>query len=381
MVRTGIDRMISEGRHKGAALGIVTNPSAVTREGQATWKALLDAGYRISAFFGPEHGFRGDAQDGVEVQDSTYMGVPSYSLFGSRLEPEPAMLKGLDFVVYDIQDVGCRYYTYLYTLANVMKVAEGTGTKVLVLDRPDPIGGLEVEGAPMPDGEANFVGAYRLPARYGMTVGEFAFYLKGEFFPKVDLEVVEVEGWARKDFFDQTGLPWITPSPNIPSLATALVYPGTCLFEGTNLSEGRGSTRPFETLGAPWIDGIELRDHLAALGIPALVISPAAYTPTFSKHQGKFCGGITLNVTDRLAFRPLYAGIAILKAIHDHYPKDFQWKPTWEDPARYYTDRLAGGSWLRTMIDEDRRLDDIYAAARAGEGDFLARRAAYLLYA
>lgn len=381
MVMTGIDRLLASGLHKSERIALATNPSAVTREGLPTWKALMKAGYSIAAFFGPEHGFRGDAQDGVEIADGEFLGIPSYSLFGSRQSPEPRMLEGLDCVVYDIQDVGCRYYTYLYTLANIMSACEKTGTRVVVLDRPDPIGGLEVEGSPIAPEHSSFVGGYRLPHRYGMTVGEFALYLKGEYFPAVKLEIVEMEGWRRATFFEDCGLPWVSPSPNIPSIATAFVYPGTCLFEGTELSEGRGTTRPFETLGAPWIDGEALREEAAALRLPGLVLTPAAFTPTFSKHKGVFCQGLTLHVSDRAAFRPLLTGIALLKTMHDMYPGDFAWKPTWEDAKVSFNDRLAGGPSLRTMIDSRRTLAEIYAALREGEGDFMKKRVSYLIYA
>jgi uncharacterized protein YbbC (DUF1343 family) len=381
MALAGIDVVLRDRRLGSDRIALATNPSAVTKSGVPSWKALLDSGCRIGAFFGPEHGFRGDAQDGVEIGDGEFLGIPSYSLFGSRLEPEPRMLDGIDIVVYDIQDVGCRYYTYLYTLANIMRVCEKTGTKVLVLDRPDPIGGVEVEGAPMGDEYACFVGAYRLPHRFGMTVGEFARYLKGEFFPHVSLEVVRVEGWKRAEHFDSTGLPWVMPSPNIPSLSCALVYPGTCLFEGTNLSEGRGTTRPFETFGAPWIDGPDFREKLAAMHIPGVVFTAAAFTPSFSKHAQKFCGGVTMCIDDSAAFKPLYAGIAVLKASRDLYPEQFEWKPTWENPEELYVDRLAGGPALRTWIDTGATLPEIYRGMTKGETEFAKLREAYLLYA
>jgi uncharacterized protein YbbC (DUF1343 family) len=380
MVTTGLDRLLGEGLHRSERIGLATNPSAVTRGGAPNWKALMEAGYAISAFFGPEHGFRGDAQDGVEVADGSFLGIPSYSLYGTRDTPEPRMLDGLDCVVYDIQDVGCRYYTYLYTLANIMAACEKTGTRVVVLDRPDPIGGIEVEGAPIAPEHSSFVGGYRLPHRYGMTVGEFALYLKGEYFPGTMLEVVELKGWKRSMFFEECGLPWVSPSPNIPSIATAMVYPGTCLFEGTELSEGRGTTRPFETLGAPWIDGEALRAAMAAQKLPGVTFTRAAFTPTFSKHKGVFCEGVTLHVADRAAFRPLLAGIALLKTIRDLYPKDFAWKPTWEDAKVSFNDRLAGGPALRNMIDGGQPLEAIYAALREGEDAFRATRAKYLIY-
>lgn len=383
-IETGVDRLIreeagakAEGRGR---IALATNPSAVTGRGVPTWKALMDSGFSLAAFFGPEHGFRGDAQDAVEIADGSFRGIPSYSLYGARLEPEERMLKGIDLVVYDIQDVGCRYYTYLYTLANIARVCERAGLPLLVLDRPDPIGGVEVEGGPIADSAASFVGGYRLPPRYGMTVGEFARYLQGEFFPRLRLEVERLGGWDRRDFFDRAGLPWVSPSPNIPSLATALVYPGTCLFEGTNVSEGRGSTRPFETVGAPWIDGEELREDLASLALPGLVFAPAAFTPNASKHSGAFCGGVSITVTEPEKFKPLLTGLALLKTVHDKYPESFGWKATWEDSQVFFVDRLAGGPELRAWIDGGLPLEEIYARLSRGREDFLARRRLYLLY-
>lgn len=383
-IETGIDRLIREeagAKAKGRGrIALATNPSAVTGRGVPTWKALMNSGFSLAAFFGPEHGFRGDAQDAVEIADGSFRGIPSYSLYGARLSPEDRMLEGIDLVIYDIQDVGCRYYTYLYTLANIAKACERLGVPLLVLDRPDPIGGAEVEGGPIADSASSFVGGYRLPPRYGMTVGEFARYLQGEFFPKLRLEVERIGGWDRADLFDKAGLPWVSPSPNIPSLATALVYPGTCLFEGTNVSEGRGTTRPFETVGAPWIDGEELREELAALALPGLVFAPAAFTPNASKHSGEFCGGVTITVTEPEQFKPLLTGLAILKTIHDKYREKFEWKATWEDSQVFFVDRLAGGKDLRHSLDEGRPLEGIYAEISRGREEFLARRKPYLLY-
>jgi uncharacterized protein YbbC (DUF1343 family) len=381
---TGIDSLL-EGRARGRVaiserIALATNPSAVTRRGVPTWKALMEGGYSIAAFFGPEHGFLGDAQDAVEVGDSSFRGIPSYSLYGIRQKPEASMLEGVDLVVYDIQDLGCRYYTYLYTLANIMSSCEAAGKKVLVLDRPDPIGGLEVEGGPISKEASTFVGGYGLPHRYGMTVGEFARYLKGEFFPRLELEVVELESWRRSDYFGDTGLPWVNPSPNVPTPATALVYPGTCLFEGTNLSEGRGTTRPFETIGSPWIDGEELREAMASMDLPGALFTRASFTPISSKHAGTLCGGVTVAVTDRAAYRPLFVGLALLKRIHDAYPGCFAWKAAWEGGDRYFVDSLAGGSALRLGMDSGKSLEELYAALCEGREAFLSLRKPYLLY-
>jgi uncharacterized protein YbbC (DUF1343 family) len=211
-------------------------------------------------------------------------------------------------------------------------------------------------------------------------VGEFARYLKGEFFRGVDLEVVEVELWRREELFDRTGLPWVNPSPNIPSLATALVYPGTCLFEGTELSEGRGTTRPFESIGAPWIDGPELRERLEELRLPGVLFTAAAFTPALSKHKDVYCGGVTLHVTDPSTFRPLRTGVAMLKTIRDGDPDSFRWKPSWTNPSISWVDRLAGGRALRDAIDGGASLEELYALVGAGEAEFAALRKKYLIY-
>jgi len=381
MIATGIDRFIAKGPDSAKKhIGLVTNPSGITAKGVPSWKALLDSGFSIGAFFGPEHGFRGDAQDAIHIEDGEFLGIPSYSLYGNRLAPEERMFVGLDAVAYDIQDVGCRYYTYLYTLANVAKVCEKTGMPLLVLDRPDPVGGAAVEGGPIADSAKSFVGGYRLCNRYGMTVGEFARYLKGEFFPGLELEVEELRGWSRESYFDSLGLPWVTPSPNIPTLNTALVYSGTCFFEGTNVSEGRGTTRPFETVGAPWIDGEKLRENLADLGLPGLIFASAIFTPTTSKYSGESCNGVSMTVLDRKEFRPLRSGVAILKTIHDLYPGSFEWKRDWDRDGFHFIDRLAGGPLLRTLIDSGEKLDSIMEQLEAGKADFIKRRENYLIY-
>ena len=388
MTQVGIDVLAAEARRGASALrlariGLVTNPSAVTATGECSWEVLLGAGFRIAAFFGPEHGFRGDAQADVAVADGEYRGIPSYSLYGARRTPEPWMLEGLDAIVFDIQDVGCRYYTYLYTLANIARACELARLPLTVLDRPNPLGGVEVEGSPLPEDESSFVGGYRLPPRYGLTIGEYARYLRGEFFPALQLEVVAMEGWSRSTRFAETLMPWVNPSPNIPGVATALAYPGTCLLEGTNLSEGRGTTRPFEFFGAPWIDGNALRARLAELDLPGVRFAAAAFEPGYSKHAGSACGGAMIDIVDEGAFKPLLAGIAILKTLRDLEPGRFAWLSHERNPGgprRYAIDNLAGGGELRELIDAEAPLARIYGWATAGEDGFRRSRSPYLLY-
>ena len=378
-LRLGVDRLLECTPDKAKQLGLVTNPTGFTSRGVPTWRALLDNGCNLAALFGPEHGFRGAAQDAVEVDDERFRGVPVYSLYGSRLRPSPRMIGPLDAVVYDIQDVGCRYYTYLYTLAYVMEACADAGREVIVLDRPDPIGADRVEGSAIESAHDSFVGGYGLAPRYGMTVGEFAEYLKGEYFPTVKLSVVWMEGYDRTSYFDRTGLPWPLPSPNLPSLDTAILYPGTCLLEGTNLSEGRGTTRPFEICGAPWFDGELLRERLAAYDLPGVVFSSIFFTPTFSKHAGTLCQGVLVHVIDRSAVDALAVGIAIVSEARRFDRSAFRWRESWEGDG-YFFDRLAGGPTLRERIAADAPLEELHAFVTDGSARFGERRARYLHY-
>ncbi|MFH2113553.1 MAG: DUF1343 domain-containing protein, partial [Spirochaetota bacterium] len=318
--------------------------------------------------------------DAVQVEDEVFRGIPSYSLYGKRLKPEASMLLGLDAVVYDIQDIGSRYYTYLYTLAYLMEACQEYGIPLVVLDRPNPIGGDKVEGGPIADSAWSFVGGYGLTPRYGMTVGEFAAYLKGEYFPGVELEVVPLEGWTRSLRWEDTGLPWPLPSPNIPSRACASVYPGTCLVEGTWFSEGRGTTRPFEMVGAPWIDGERLRDTLAGLELPGAVFSSVFFTPSISKHKDELCEGVLLNIIDEHAFNAVDTGVALVRTIRELWPGEFRFRETWEDPDAFFFDSLAGGADLRKLITSLAPLEDCIATANSGQTGFLRRRAKYLRY-
>lgn len=377
---TGLEKFIADNGRKGGRYALATNPSAIMADGRPAWRAFMDAGLGPVALFGPEHGFRGAAQDAVQVEDEVFRGIPSYSLFGKRFKPEPEMLRGLDAVVYDMQDVGCRYYTYLYTLAYLMEACSEQRIPLIVLDRPDPIGGDRVEGGPIDDDAWSFVGGYGLTPRYGMTVGEFASWLKGEYFPAVELEVVPLEGWTRCMQWEDTGLPWPLPSPNIPSRACASVYPGTCLIEGTWFSEGRGTTRPFEIAGAPWMDGERLRETLAALNLPGAVFSSVFFTPTISKHKGEACEGVLLNVVDKNTFDSVATGIALVRTIKELWPKEFRFRETWEDPGKYFFDSLAGNGKLRPMIDALAPLDECIAVANAGQDRFMHRRQKYLMY-
>nr|WP_298132104.1 DUF1343 domain-containing protein [uncultured Pseudoxanthomonas sp.] len=364
---------------RGKRVGLVTNATGLdSRLRSDVDRFATHPDFTLVALFGPEHGVRGDVQAGDKVASSrdAATGLPVHSLYGEHREPTPAMLAGIDVLVFDIQDVGARFYTYPYTLAGVMRAAKRAGIPVIVADRPDPLGGVEVEGPVLDPALASFVGLYPIPIRHGMTIGELALLFNAEFGIGAELHVVAMQGWRRGDEPLRGALPWVPPSPNMPTPDTALVYPGMGLLEGTNVSEGRGTTRPFETVGAPWVDARALAERLNAMALPGVRFRPTWFTPTFSKHAGQACGGVQLHVTDRVAFRPVRTGIAVLKALHDQHPQDFDFLPG-KPP---FFDRLAGVPWLREAIVRGDTLDAIEARWQAPLADFLRLRQRHLLY-
>jgi uncharacterized protein YbbC (DUF1343 family) len=322
-----------------------------------------------------------------EAKDSV-TGLPMHSLYGAgeaSLHPRPEMLQGLDAVVFDIQDVGSRYYTYVWTLLHMMQACAPLGIEVIVLDRPNPIGGLDVEGGAIHDDYRSFVGRVSLPNRHGMTVGEIARMVNDTEGLGCRLSVVTLEGWSRDMYYDRTSLPWVLPSPNMPSLDTALVYPGMCLVEGTELSEGRGTTRPFEVCGAPYVSYAEAHALAEVLGkedLPGVRFRPIVFAPTFHKFAGKRCGGIQLHVVDRKTFRPYLTGVAVVRAFRQLFPAAFRWRTR---EYEFVTDKLAfdllaGGPELRQGIDQGLSLDSLSATWRTAEAEFASRRARWLLY-
>ncbi|MBL8255691.1 MAG: DUF1343 domain-containing protein [Pseudoxanthomonas mexicana] len=379
--RLGIDVLLEERLDllRGKRVGLVTNATGVDAQLRSSVdRFAAQRDFKLVALFGPEHGVRGDVQAGDKVASSrdAVTGLPVHSLYGEHREPTPDMLADVDVLVFDIQDVGTRFYTYPYTLAGVMRAAKSTGIPVVVTDRPDPIGGVLIEGPVLDPALASFVGLFPMPLRHGMTVGELATLFNTEFGIGAELHVVTMQGWQRGDEPLRDALPWVPPSPNMPTPDTALVYPGTGLLEGTNVSEGRGTTRPFETLGAPWVDAPALAARLNALNLPGVRFRPTWFTPSFSKHAGEACAGVQLHVTDRTAFRPVRTGIAVLKALHDQHPKDFAFLSG--DPP--FFDRLAGVPWLREAIARGDSLDAIEARWRLGLVEFGILRQRYLLY-
>lgn len=363
----------------GKRVGLVTNPTGIDRDLRSSVDLLVaHPDVRLVALFGPEHGVRGDVQAGDRVDSShdRKTGLPVHSLYGEHREPTAAMLEGIDVLVFDIQDVGARFYTYPYTLANVMRAARRAGIPVVVPDRPNPIGGKHVEGPVLEPEYTSFVGMFPIPIRHGMTIGELAMLFNDAFGIGAELHVVPMRGWRRGMREPGQALPWILPSPNMPTPDTALVYPGTALFEGTNVSEGRGTTRPFETIGAPFVDAEALAERMNALALPGVRFRPTWFTPTFSKHAGELCGGVQLHVTDRDAFRPVRTGIALLMAMRAMHPDDFAFLPG-ESP---FFDKLAGNGRVRGMILDGERLDAIEARWQDDLRRFEAVRRDYLLY-
>ncbi len=385
-VETGLVRLLREPRRlRGQRLGLVANPTAVTSGLEHAAVALARSrAFRLVRLFGPEHGVWADAQDLVEVEDSRdpATGLPVSSLYGRTRVPTPAMLDGLDTVVFDVQDVGSRYYTFIYTMLHVLEACARDGRRVVVLDRPNPLGGVEVDGNVLDPEYRSFVGWHPLAVRHGMTVGELARMFREECRLEVDLEVVPMRGWRRFMHFEDTGLPWVLPSPNMPNVDTAFVYPGGCLIEGTNLSEGRGSTRPFELVGAPWLDPWRLLSDLTRERIPGACFRAVFFTPTFQKHAGKVCGGVQVHVTDRKRFPAFLAYLLLIHHARRQNPKAFAWR----DPPYEYEylkrpiDILCGTDRIRRCLDEGRSPRPLAPGWRKEAAAFRRRRARYLLY-
>jgi uncharacterized protein YbbC (DUF1343 family) len=310
----------------------------------------------LNALFGPQHGIRGETQDNMVEWEGfldKQTGLPVYSLYGRNRKPNPSMLKNIDVMAVDLQDIGSRYYTFIWTMELCMQACMEMQISVVIFDRPNPIGGYITEGPVLDQRYSSFVGQRPLPVRHGMTIGEIGNFLHHEYYPTLDFHVIAMQGWERKMWFDDTALPWVIPSPNMPTLDTATVYPGMCLLEGTNISEGRGTTRPFEAFGAPFIDPDMLVSRLREYKLPGLVFRPLYFQPTFQKHAGKLCGGAQIHVTNRDKFKPFKTGIAVLKVIHDLYPNQFAYKkPPYEyEYQKMPIDILSGSDRLRQDIE------------------------------
>jgi uncharacterized protein YbbC (DUF1343 family) len=348
-VLNGID-VIEKYRHifQGKRLGLITGPTGISRSFKSTID-ILNESFCLKALYSPEHGIRGDLQAGAAVD--TYRdertGITVYSLYGENKKPKAEILKDIDVLVMDVQDIGSRYYTYLYTMAYSMESCAENGKTFVLLDRINPIGGEGVEGNILDTRFKSFVGMYPITPRYGLTIGEMACLMNDEFDIGCRLEIVRVEGWDRSMYFDDTDLCWLNPSPYIPSLDTAVLYNGTCLFEGTNISEGRGTTKPFEIIGAPWLDPYRLADIMNDKGLKGVVFRPVYFEPAFSKHKGELCRGVQVHVIDKRNVKPLDIGIHLLYEIMDMDRTQFQWLPPFKDGGNYFIDHLAGTDEVR----------------------------------
>ncbi|MBN1444181.1 MAG: DUF1343 domain-containing protein [Planctomycetes bacterium] len=376
--RTGLDVLVEESFAPlaGKKVAVVTNPTGVDRRLRSVVDLLAEApGVELAAILGPEHGFRGEAEAGVGVESiqDPRTGAPVHSLYGRTRRPTPEMLDGVDAIVFDIQDIGVRAYTYLSTLLAVMEAAAGAGIEVWVLDRPVASGGIRVEGPVLEKGRESFVGPHALPLRHGLTVGEYARLVNAERSVGADLRVVEMEGYRRGELPPQWRARWIAPSPNIPTPEIALIYAGTVLVEGTNLSEGRGTTRPFRLVGAPWVDGHRLAMELSAMDLPGALFREAWFTPVFSKHEGEICSGIEVHLIDPEAYEPVLTAVALIDAVRRLHPDEFAFR-------EQGFDRLAGTAKLREAIERGVPPREIAASWKADLEDYLARRAQYLLY-
>lgn len=389
-MNTGLEKLLGNPKRwlGKTRVGLVTNPTGVDRHLRHAIDLLHshpDVNLRL--LFGPEHGIRGTAQDMIGVRDArdSATGLPEISLYGKTfdsLSPTPAQLAQIDVLLFDIQDIGARYYTYAATMALCMRAAKVAQVKVLVLDRPNPVNGTQVEGGGLDPGLENFCALYPVPQRHGMTIGELARLYNDTFGIGCELEVVPCESWQREWYYDSCDLPWVMPSPNLPTLDTAIVYPGMCLLEGTNLSEGRGTTRPFELFGAPFIDAKKLAEELRRYGLSGVTFRPCVIEPAFHKFAGQRCGAVQLHVTHRHVFCPYRTGLAVLVAVKALWPEDFAWRT---EPYEFRDDvpaidLLTGKAQVRTAIDQGKGIDEVMRIACVGTDAYDNGRSRALLY-
>jgi len=385
-IQLGSERLLASSALDGARVGVVCNPASVG----STFEHIADSlarnpRLRLTAIFGPQHGFRSDAQENMIETGHAHdplRRVPLYSLYSETREPTADMLRDVDVLVIDLQDVGTRIYTYIYTMANCLIAARRHGVKSVVCDRPNPIGGLDIEGPMLVAGFESFVGQYPIPMRHGMTIGELARLFNEHFGIGADLEVVAMDGWRREMYHDAAGAPWVLPSPNLPTLDTALVYPGTVLFEGTNVSEGRGTTRPFELIGSPGVGAERFAEELNRRRLPGVHFRAAVFEPTFHKHARQACGGCQIHVLDRKTFRPVLTGVALVAAFRAADPDRFRWR---DPPYEYEHDKLpfdilAGSSELRQQIEGGVAAEAIARSWEPSVAPFIKIRERFLLY-
>jgi uncharacterized protein YbbC (DUF1343 family) len=387
-IKLGIEKLL-EGEApfiKGARIGLVCNQASVNHQFIHVADLLKrHPAVDLRALFGPQHGIRGDVQDNmIETEHATdrETGLPIYSLYSETREPTENMVRDIDLLVFDMQDVGCRIYTFAYTMANCMLAAQRFGKKVVVCDRPNPINGRAVAGNVLEEGQHSFVGQYSIPTRHGMTLGELATMFNEHFAIKCDLKVVPMDGWDRDCWHDETDAPWVMPSPNMPTIDAATVFPGTVHFEGTQVSEGRGTTRPFELVGAPYIISEDYAAELNDAKLAGVYFRSCIFRPTFQKHAGVSCEGVQVHVTDRNSFEPVVTGLTMVKVAHDMYPDQFRWK---EPPYEYVFDRnpfdvIAGTTKVREAFESGTPIAELENSWQPRLSEFKKLREQFLLY-
>jgi uncharacterized protein YbbC (DUF1343 family) len=387
-VRPGIEVLLKDKMDliRGARVGAVVHPASVLTDLRHTADVLMGYGdFRLTCLFGPQHGARGEKQDNM-VESESYRdpdtNLPVHSLYGETRRPTDEMMRDLDVLLYDLQDSGVRAYTFVHTMAYCMEACAAYSRHMVILDRPNPINGIEVEGNLLNPEFRSFVGLYPIPMRHGMTVGEMALLINSEYGIRCRLSVVRMEGWRRSYWFDDTGLPWVQPSPNLPTLDSAVVYPGMVLLEGTQLSEGRGTTRPFEMAGAPYINSRTFAAYLNNLDLPGVWFRPTYFQPTFQKWAGVMCGGMQIHVKDRARFEPYLTGISIISAARALYPEEFGWRhPPYEyEYEKMPIEILCGGKEIPKMIESGATCHQIRQSWQDDVGAFLRLRKPYLLY-
>jgi uncharacterized protein YbbC (DUF1343 family) len=390
-LKTGLDKLSHSEFSTlcGKKIGILCNQASVNSNLRHILELILPLHRKkkieIKAIFGPQHGLWGHTQDNMiewEGKKDREGGIPIHSLYGKHRKPSSEMLKEVELILIDLQDVGSRYYTFIWTMTLCLEACEELGIAVLLLDRPNPIGGKMIEGTLLDPFYSSFVGLYPLTQRHGMTIGEIAKYIKNNFFPKLDLSIIQMENWERDSFWEENNLFWIMPSPNIPIPETTLVYPGMCLLEGTNVSEGRGTTRPFEIFGSPWLDGAALAERLNKQKLEAVYFRSMQFQPTIQKYAGQLCEGCFIHVTNIHEYKPVITTIVILKEILERYPGKFEWKkPPYEyEYEKMPFDILAGNNWLREYIENDVSISEIKEKIRADEEQFSRDRIQFVLY-
>ncbi|WP_261129310.1 DUF1343 domain-containing protein [Bacillus sp. Marseille-Q3570] len=381
MVHTGLMVLMKNHEdYRGLNIGLIINHTSVTADLQMSIDALLACGLNVTAIFSPEHGLRGQVKEGEHIDHQTdeRSGLPVYSLYGKNKTPKEEWLETIDLLVFDIQDLGVRFYTYIYTLANTMKLAGQLGKKYIVCDRPNPISGNRIEGNRLDMQYASFIGNYQLPIRHGMTVGELAKYFNDEFNFNTDLTVIPMKNWKRVMWFEDTGLTWIPPSPNAPSVEMAQVYPGTCFFEGTNVSEGRGTTKPFEWVGAPWIDPYKWMQQLDGYDLEGVLFREVVFQPAISKYKGETCQGLHIHVFDRDLFKPVETASAMIETLKSTHPDSFEWIQIKD--SRYMIDLILGTDQFRLNLQEKKPILEWLHLQESLLDEFIEKRGNVLLY-